>query len=393
MYDKTDMEQSDTIFRILTRGVEEVIVQEHLENSLRKGTRLRVKFGIDPTAPNIHLGHSVPLRKLKQFQDAGHTIVLIIGDFTARIGDPSGRNDMRKPLSEKEIKENMKGYLKEAGLILDIKKAEIHYNSEWHEKKGLAHILSIAQSATIQQVLKRDDFKKRIENDSDISLLELFYPVLQGYDSVEVRADVEIGGTDQKFNLLMGRRVQRHFGMEEQDVLTVPLLEGTDGVKKMSKSVGNYIALTDEPNAMFGKIMAIPDTLLEKYYELLTDEKADISDPYASKIRLAEIITEMYQGKKKAEKAKEFFIDTFSKKEIPENVPEHILVHGAHATILEVIGDIRKEESKSELRRLIEQGGVSINGEKKMNPNELHTLKDGVIIKIGKKNFWKIRFK
>ncbi len=396
------MKSSEIISTILERGVEEVIVKTHLERSLREGKKLRVKFGIDPTAPNIHLGHSVPLRKLKQFQDAGHTIVLIIGDFTARIGDPSGRNDMRKPLSEKEIKENMKGYLKEAGLILDVKKAEIHHNSEWHEKKGLTHILSIAQSATIQQVLKRDDFKKRIESDSDISLLELFYPVLQGYDSVEVNADVEIGGTDQKFNLLMGRRVQRHFGMEEQDVLTVPLLEGTDGVKKMSKSVGNYIALGDEPNDMFGKIMTIPDSLIEKYYTLLTDEKADISDPYASKTHLAEIVTELYHGKKNAEKAKDFFVTTFSKKEISEDIPELFIekyfwdttISGNTSTAFAIVKRINPDMSNSEIRRLIEQGGLSIDAQKKQDPEEvIPEPKKDMLVKVGKKRFVKIRVK
>lgn len=386
------MKSADIISLILERGVEEILVREHLEKSLRSGKILRVKFGIDPTAPNIHLGHSVPLRKLKQFQDAGHTVVLIIGDFTARIGDPSGRNDMRKPLSEKEIKENMRGYLKEAGLILNTKKAEVHYNSTWHEKKGLEHMLSITQAVTVQQTLKRDDFKRRLDQDSDISVLELLYPLLQGYDSVAVKADVEIGGTDQKFNLLMGRRVQRHFGMDEQDILTVPLLEGTDGVKKMSKSVGNYIALADDPRNMFGKIMAVPDSILEKYYELLTDEKADISDPYASKIRLAEIITETYHGKKSAEKERDFFIDTFSKKEISEDIPEYIS-DCANPVGIQISAEICTDISKSELRRLFEQGGFSVDGEKKIDPNEKLNLRNGSIIKIGKKIFRKIRLK
>lgn len=384
------MGKPNEISTILSRGVEEIIVREHLEDALRQGKKLRVKFGIDPTAPNIHLGHSVPLRKLRQFQDAGHTIVLIIGDFTARIGDPSGRNEARKPLSEREIKENMRGYLKEAGLIINPKKAEIHYNSSWHEKNGLAHILSIAQSATVQQILKRDDFKKRLESDSDISLIEMFYPILQGYDSVAVKADIEIGGTDQKFNLLMGRRVQRHFGMDEQDILTVPLLEGTDGEKKMSKSVGNYIALTDDPKNMFGKVMAIPDALLGKYYELLTDEAYDTSDPYASKIRLAEILTETYHGKKDAGKAKDFFVNTFSKKELPADIPEHFSKM-TDLTAIQISADICTDMSRGELRRLIEQGGFSVDGKKKTDPNEKFDLQEGSVVKVGKKIFRKIK--
>jgi tyrosyl-tRNA synthetase len=296
----------------------------------------------------------------------------------------------------------MKGYLKEAGLILDVKKAEIHHNSDWHKKKGLAHILSVAQSATIQQVLKRDDFKKRIESDSDISLLELFYPVLQGYDSVAVGADVEIGGTDQKFNLLMGRRVQRHFGMEEQDILTVPLLEGTDGIKKMSKSVGNYIALGDEPNNMFGKIMTIPDTLLEKYYTLLTDERSDVSDPYTSKTHLAEIVTELYHGKKNAEKAKDFFVTTFSKKEISDEIPEIFIeknfwdttISGNTSTVFAIVKRIDPDMSNSEIRRLIEQGGLSIDKQKKQDPEEvIPKPKKDMLVKVGKKKFLKIRTK
>lgn len=387
------MKSSDTISAILTRGVEEIIVREHLENALRRGKKLRVKFGIDPTASHIHLGHSVPLRKLKQFQEIGHTIVLIIGDFTARIGDPSGRSEARKPLSEREIKENMHGYLKEAGLVLDIKKTEIKYNSEWHEKGGLTHILSIAQAISVQQVLKRDDFKKRIKNDSDISLLETLYPVLQGYDSVAVNADVEVGGGDQKFNLLMGRRVQRHFGMDEQDIITVPLLEGTDGVKKMSKSVGNYIALAEEPRNMFGKIMTIPDSLLEKYYDLLTDETCDTSDPYAAKIHLAEILTETYHGKKHAEKEKEFFIKTFSKKEVPEDIP--VLESARDVTAMELTAHAFTGESisGSDIRRLIEQGGVSVNGKKITHLKEKISFKDGDVLKIGKKKYFKLKKK
>lgn len=377
---------------LLERGVEEVIVRENLKKRLVRGDKLRVKFGIDPTAPDIHLGHSVVLRKLRQFQDAGHTVVLIIGDFTARIGDPSGRNEMRKPLSPETIKENMKSYLKEAGLIVDVKKAEVRYNSEWHEKKGLAHLLSITQSATVQQVLKRDDFKKRLDADTDIAVLELLYPILQGYDSVEVRADLEVGGTDQKFNLLMGRRVQRHFDLPEQDVMTFPLLEGTDGVKKMSKSAHNYIALTDAPADMFGKIMAVPDALLPKYYTLLTDLSFKEGDPYAAKLTLAETIVKMYHSEKKASAARDAFINTFSKKEVPDEieiveVPKKILSSGTLATL----AHLEAKKSKSELRRLLSQGAIKVDG--KVVKDQEEKRSDGEVLKIGKKEFKKIQAK
>jgi tyrosyl-tRNA synthetase len=292
------LKDTKKIETILSRGTEQIIMRDHLENALRSGTSLRVKLGIDPTSPDLHLGHTVVLRKLQQFQELGHTIVLIIGDFTARIGDPSGRSETRKILTEKEIQKNLKNYLAQASKVVNVKKAEVRYNSEWHEKKGLAALLELARATTIQQILKREDFQKRLETDSEISLLETLYPILQGYDSVAVRADVELGGTDQIFNLLMGRRVQRYFKMKEQDIVTAPLIEGLDGTKKMSKSYGNAIGIAETPKEMFGKVMAIPDSLIEKYFTLLTD--VDIpknSDPYKSKMFLAETIVEMYHSK------------------------------------------------------------------------------------------------
>ena len=271
-----------TIEKILGRGVEEVIAKGHLEAALRSGKKLRVKFGIDPTAPDLHLGHAVPLRKLRQFQDLGHKAVLIIGDFTAMIGDPSGRVGARPPLTKERVKENMKRYLRQAGKIINVKNAEIHYNSKWLGKKQT--IIELSRAATVQQVLHREDFKKRIAEGGDVTLLEVLYPLLQGYDSVMVKADAEIGGTDQKFNLLMGRQIQRYFGMAEQDILMVPLLEGTDGVRKMSKSYDNYIGLDAVPSEMFGKIMSIPDQLIDKYYVFLTDKERKIANPYPAKI-------------------------------------------------------------------------------------------------------------
>ena len=255
---------------LLTRGAEEVIVKKHLEERLQSGEKLRVKFGIDPTMPDIHLGHSVPLLKLKQFQDLGHQAVFLVGDFTATIGDPSGKTNSRKPLTESEVKENMANYIRQAAKILDIKKVEVRYNSEWYAKKGMDFLVQITSRFTYAHLIEREEFQNRIKKGADISLLELIYPLLQGYDSVELETDVEIGGTDQKFNLLMGRKVQQRFGRPEQDIITMPLLEGTDGVKKMSKSYDNYIGLTDAPFKMFGKIMSIPDKIMGRYFDLLT---------------------------------------------------------------------------------------------------------------------------
>ena len=253
---------------LLTRGVVEVIEKDHLALRLAQGKKkLRVKFGIDPTAPDLHLGHTVPLRKLRQFQDAGHQAVLIIGDFTAQIGDPSGRDKTRPKLSEKEIKNNFKTYLGQAKKILDIKKTEIHYNSEWFKKDKL--ILELMSQMSMERVMEREDFQKRIKAGQEVTMLEALYPIMQGYDSVAIKADLEIGGSDQKFNLLMGRRMQRKYNLPEQDVLTLPLLEGTDGVHKMSKSLGNYIGLAEKSEIMFGKIMSVPDNLVLKYCEFL----------------------------------------------------------------------------------------------------------------------------
>ncbi len=378
----------DLIDKILNRGTAEIIERGHLESALRSGKKLRVKFGIDPTAPDLHLGHTVVLRKLRQFQDAGHKAVLIIGDLTAQIGDPSGRSETRRSLSENEVKENLKNYLKEAGKVIDVRKAEVRYNSEWHKKGGLAALLELAKSASVQQVLEREDFKKRLGEDSTISLLETLYPLLQGYDSVAVKSDVELGGTDQKLNLLMGRKVQRHFGMAEQDVLIFPLIEGTDGVRKMSKSYGNYIALKDEPNDMFAKLMKVPDPLIKKYFELLTDLDAPSADPYTSKQILAETIVDMYHGKRAAEKAKEEFVNTFSKKEAPSDILELKAKKGISVLELVTLGGA---ESKSEARRLIEQGAISIDNKKLENPNE--ALSSGEVLKLGKHTFFRIRWK
>ncbi|MBI2037050.1 MAG: tyrosine--tRNA ligase [Candidatus Liptonbacteria bacterium] len=383
---------SDPLIKtILSRGVAEVIDHDHLDQALRSGKRLRVKFGVDPTAPDLHLGHTVPLRKLRQFQDAGHKAVLIIGDFTAAIGDPSGRSETRKPLTEKEVKQNMRAYLAQAAKAIDVKKAEVRWNSEWHRKEGSAAMLELAAASTIQQVLERADFKKRLDEQQDISVLEMLYPLFQGYDSVKVRADVEIGGTDQKFNLLMGRRVQRHFGLPEQDVMTLPLLEGTDGIRKMSKSFGNVIPLRAAPNDMFGKVMAVPDALIGKYFELLTDSAPERTlQPRDAKLLLARTIVGIYHGAGAGKAAEEEFVRVFSRKELPRQLPE-IRLPAADMTVVEAVLASGTTKSRSEARRLVMQGAVRVNNEVKKDPDARMRFSGGEVLKIGKRHFVKVK--
>ena len=391
------MEKQREIEALLSHNVEEVIEKEHLRKTLESGKKLRVKLGIDPTSPDLHLGHAVVMRKLRAFQDAGHTIVLIIGDFTARIGDPTGRSEARKPLSKEQVNENMGEYLAQAAKIINIEKAEVHRNSAWFETEGIQQFVQLSMAGTFQQVLRRADFKKRLEADQDITFLELLYPLFQGYDSVKVKADLEVGGTDQKFNLLMGRRVQRHFDMAEQDIMTFPLLEGLDGVKKMSKSLGNYVGLTDQPNDMFGKIMSIPDTLMEKYFHLCTDITPEEVDelkkglgPKELKERLGFEIVKIYQGADAAMAAKENFERIFSKKEAPNDLSELALPQ-TNMSALEVALASKIFKSKGEARRLIEQGGFEYAGETVIDPQKVLILSSEKVLRIGKKHFFKVR--
>ena len=380
---------------LLTRGVVEVIEKDHLALRLAQGKKkLRVKFGIDPTAPDLHLGHTVPLRKLRQFQDAGHQAVLIIGDFTAQIGDPSGRDKTRPKLSEKEIKNNFKTYLGQAKKILDIKKTEIHYNSEWFKKDKL--ILELMSQMSMERVMEREDFQKRIKAGQEVTMLEALYPIMQGYDSVAIKADLEIGGSDQKFNLLMGRRMQRKYNLPEQDVLTLPLLEGTDGVHKMSKSLGNYIGLAEKSEIMFGKIMSVPDNLVLKYCELLTDlplekmkEKLQ-QDPRGAKLELAKTIVTMYHNEKDAKRAEEEFIRVVSNKQPPEKVISYKL-EVRSLNLIDLLMETKMATSKSEARRLVEQGGVKINNEKQSDPNKIITLEKETLLQVGKRKYLKLK--
>jgi len=389
--------QEEKISALLSRNIEEIIEKNHLEAALRSGKKLRVKFGIDPTSPDLHLGHAVVLDKLREFQDMGHTVVLIIGDFTARIGDPSGRSETRVTLAEREIKENMKQYLAQAGKILDIKKAEVAYNSSWFAKEGIEQFVQLAMAGTFQQVLRRADFKKRIDTDQDITFLELLYPLFQGYDSVKIRADVEVGGTDQKFNLLMGRRVQRHFGMAEQDIMTFPLLEGTDGVRKMSKSFGNYIGLTEPAESMFGKIMSLPDVLVFKYFMLCTNlSEREISDlqkklgPKELKERLGFEIVKRYHGEKAAHDARENFEKIFSRKEIPVDIPA-LKIKGGTLSVLDLALTTGVPKSKSDARRLIEQGGFEYDGGAIKDVTAMLPIKNGAVLRVGKRHFFRIK--
>lgn len=384
---------------LLTRGVEEVIVREHLDAALASGRKLRVKFGIDPTAPDLHLGHTVPLRKLRAFQDMGHTAVLIIGDFTATVGDPSGRSDARAPLSEKEVRANMKKYLAQIGTVLDTKKAEIRYNSEWYKKAGIGFLYDLFSKVTVQRAMERDDFQKRLAHQQDVSVLEVIYPLLQGYDSVAVKADVEIGGNDQKFNLLMGRRIQRRYGQQGQDVLTTWLIEGTDGVRKMSKSLGNYIGLKEPPESMFGKIMSIPDGLMIKYFIALTDipmgeieetqsaiQKGGLN-PRDAKLRLAETLVGMYHSAAAAKKERERFIRTFSEGKTPDEMPE-ISLQAAEWSAIDLMVAAGLASSRSEARDLINQGAVRVD-DKIITLGQV-VIRKGTVIKVGKRKYVRI---
>ncbi|HDO23847.1 MAG TPA: tyrosine--tRNA ligase [bacterium] len=376
------------IEKLLTRGIKEVIEKEHLEKRLRKGEKLRIKNGADPTAPDLHLGHTVVLSKLKEFQDLGHQIVFIIGDFTARIGDPSGRTASRPALSKEQINANAKTYFKQVGKILDIKKTEIYYNSEWFLKEGWSEVLEVAGKFTIQRVLERDDFEKRIKSGTEIAINEILYPLMQAYDSVKIKADVEVGGTDQKFNMLAGRTLQGRMKQAKQDIITVPILSGLDGRKKMSKSLGNYIGVAETPDSQYGKIMSIPDSLLEEYFTLLTDLTFDKKgNPRDAKMRLAYEVVKIYHNENEAKKAQENFVKLFQKKEIPKDIPEIFAEKG------EKLGDILVKNkiiaSKGEFRRLVKSKAVDVKGEAISDTSSV--VARPIVVKVGKRKFVKIK--
>jgi len=383
---------------ILKRNTEELITVGELLERIKTGRPLRVKLGVDPSRPDLHLGHAVVLRKLRQFQDLGHTVVLIIGDFTARIGDPSGRSKTRPMLSAKEAKENAMSYQKQAFKILDHSKTELRFNSEWLEPLNFENVIRLAAKYTIARMLERDDFEKRYHSGEPISIAEFLYPIAQAYDSVAVHADVEMGGTDQKFNLLVGRKYQEEFGQKPQIVMTMPLIEGTDGTLKMSKSYNNYVAVDDTPENMYGKIMSIPDKLMFKYARLLTDlnveeAQAKIASnelhPMEFKKQLAFEITKWLHDEGKAKKAQERFVRTFSNHEVPDNVKEILAVNGVKLShFLKQIGAV---SSSSEAKRLINQGGVKIDNVAIKDPFFVTNFKGNEIIRVGKLKFYKVK--
>jgi tyrosyl-tRNA synthetase len=380
--------------KIIKRGAVEIISEEELvkklEESQRKRRPLRIKAGFDPTAPDIHLGHTVLLRKLRQFQDLGHTVYFLIGDFTGRIGDPSGRSEIRKPLTTREILKNAKTYKEQVGKILNLKKLKSVFNSRWFDKMAVSDILKLTMRTTVSQMLARADFKKRLEENRDISLLEFMYPILQGYDSVVLKSDIELGGTDQIFNLLVGRDLQRDFGQEPQVIITLPLLEGTDGVNKMSKSLDNYIGITEKPQEMFGKIMSISDELMMKYYTLLTDEDLDEvrqMHPKEAKLRLARIITTQYHSHKIAESAQEEFQRIFSARQLPKDMPVFQLKGSQR--IIEIITESGLAKSGNEARRLIRQGAVNFENQKISDEN--FTVESSGILRVGSRRFLNIK--
>ncbi len=382
------------IIEKIRRGTTEIINLENLEEKLiqsqKTGKPLKVKAGFDPTAPDIHLGHTVLLRKLRQFQDLGHTVYFLIGDFTALIGDPSGKNQLRPRLDRKFIIENSKTYKKQVFKILDPKKTKVVFNNDWLGKLSPYKILELTAFSTVAQMLARSDFNQRYSEGREISILEFIYPLLQGYDSVHLEADIELGGNDQKFNLLMGRQIQESFGQKPQVVIMTPLLEGTDGVQKMSKSLGNYIGINEPPKDIFGKVMSISDELMFRYYELLTDfdlSQVRTMHPKEAKLALAEEVVKQFYGENEAKEAKEHFEKTFSQKEVPEDISEYKLKNASAESLADILIKEKIVTSKNEFRRLLTQGAISFNGEKISQEN--WQPKAGVL-KIGKRRFLKL---
>lgn len=397
----------DEQLEYLKKGAVDLIRHEDLkaklERAAKTGKPLRVKLGADPTAPDIHLGHTVVIRKLKAFQDLGHTAIFLIGDFTGMIGDPTGKSATRPPLSIEEILANAETYKTQIFKLLDPDKTEIRFNSEWFDRFGAADFIKLAAQTTVKQILERDDFTKRLNEEKPIALHELLYPLVQGFDSVALDADVELGGTDQKFNLLMGRNLQREYEQEPQVILTTPLLEGLDGVNKMSKSLGNYIGIDEPANEMFGKVMSISDDLMWRYYELLTDLThdeietlrfecaANAQNPRDAKVRLAKFIIKDFHGEAAALAAEEDFNRRFVKKEIPDEIEEKVVTE-ANWKLAKLLVETDLAASAGEARRLIEQGGVKINNEKATNTNaEIELTGDGVLLQVGKRKFLRVR--
>ncbi|KHC90510.1 tyrosyl-tRNA ligase [Thermotoga sp. Mc24] len=386
--------------KILKRNVVDLISEEELLDRIKRKGKLRVKLGVDPSRPDLHLGHAVVLRKLREFQELGHTVVLIIGDFTARIGDPSGRNETRPMLTKEEVLENAKTYQEQAFKILDPERTELRFNGEWLDRMTFADVIVLASKYTVARMLERDDFAKRFKEGIPIAVSEFLYPLAQAYDSVAIQADVELGGTDQLFNLLVGRKIQEEYGQEPQIVMTMPIIEGTDGKLKMSKSYGNYIAFNDPPEEMYGKLMSIPDELIIKYMHLLTNIPEEVIEEYEKKMKektinprdvkmvLAYEITRFFHGEENAKKAQEQFVKVFQKKEIPDEMP--VVEISQDKNIVDLLVEIGAASSKSEAKRLVSQGGVYIDGER-IEDIKFTVEPDGErVLKVGKRKFYRI---
>lgn len=389
---------------IIRKGSEEIISEEQLIKKLKRSSStnkpLRIKAGFDPTAPDIHLGHCVLLRKLRDFQQLGHIVVLIIGDFTAMIGDPSGRSDTRPPLTKEQIKQNSKTYQSQVFKIIDKDKTEIVFNSSWLGKMGAEDLLELSALENVARMLERDDFEKRYKSGKPITIKEFLYPLMQAYDSVSIKSDIELGGTDQKFNLLLGRDIQRHFEQEPQVVLTMPILEGLDGTRKMSKSLGNYIAVEDTPEDMYGKIMSVSDELMWKYYDLLTSVSDDeinqkkSAHPMESKTNLASLIVQWLYDGQRATDAKNSFETKFSKRQFPADAKEILIDKSEVAGVVNLAVKIStKIKSKAEAKRLVQQGGLTINGTKIDDIGADVPDSDILEVKLGKREFFKVIIK
>lgn len=394
-------EQMDEIRRGVVDLIDEGELAKKLERSITSGKPINAKLGADPSSPDLHIGHGVPLRKLRTFQDLGHHAALIIGDFTAMIGDPSGRSKTRPQLTEAETKANAQTYVDQVLQVLSKDNLTIFYNNEWLSKMNFADVIKLAGSYTVSQMLERDDFHKRFESEQPISLHEFLYPLAQGMDSVAIHSDIELGGTDQRFNLLVGRELQRHFGQEPQCIMTTPLLEGTDGVRKMSKSYGNSINFSDSADEMFGKTMSIPDTLILPYFTLATQVndlaaiKQTLADgkenPRNLKVRLAQEIIKLFYDQGAADAALARFEQMFVKKEVPDDIPE-MSIGASPKSIVDLIAEQQLAASKGEARRLIAGGGVSLNGEKVADEKAFLTpTEEGVVLKVGKRKFLKVK--
>lgn len=382
------------VLQQLIRGTTEVInidsLEEKLIDSKKTGRPLKIKAGFDPTAPDIHLGHVVLLRKMRQFQTLGHEVYFLIGDFTALVGDPTGKNQLRPTLSPEFIEENAKTYKKQVFKILDPKKTKVVFNNDWLGKLSTRDLLRLTAHATVAQMLARADFRQRYESAQEISQLEFIYPLLQGYDSVHLKADVELGGNDQKFNLLMGRQIQEAYGQKPQAIMMTPLLEGTDGVQKMSKSLNNYVGIQEPPKDMFGKIMSISDELMVKYYELLTDENLEEvrrMHPKEAKMRLGQALVAQFHGNDKAAAARQEFEKTFSLREVPDEVPEVSLRDSRAKSLFEILSCAEVVTSRNEFRRLIQQNAISFDGQKISDENWAPV--PGVL-KVGKRRFLRL---